>query len=133
MRLREIMQTNVITVGPDTSLVELDQMLMNHQISGAPVVSADGEVVGMVSKTDVVRALSEEFAQLKRPVEEVTVADIMTPGVTSAHADDGVATVAKLMLQRGIHRVLVYENGRPVGLVTSFDMLRAVAQFVPDS
>ncbi len=80
-----------------------------------------------------VRALSEEFVQLNRPVDAVTVADIRTPSVASAHADDGVAAVANLMLQRSIHRALVFENDQPVGLVTSFDMLRAVAQFVPDS
>lgn len=125
MVIAEVMGTDLVTVPSSLSIVELDQLLMNHGISGAPVFD-DGSVVGMVSKTDVIRALTEELVAFNQPLAEVTVADVMTRSIFSVAPDDDVLDVAESMLKRRIHRVLVCRDGQPVGIATSFDMLNAL-------
>ncbi len=129
MLIADIMQKNVLTVLPGMNVVELDALLMGHHISGAPVCSEEGMVVGMVSKTDVIRCLSEEFVQLDRPISEVLVRDIMTPKIVAVDIDDDVVTVARTMLNLHVHRVVVYDADQLVGIVSSFDMLRVVVEF----
>ncbi len=58
---RDIMQTNPITVSPDASLTQADRLFVEEDISGAPVVDDDGKVVGVVSTTDLIRAIPEEL------------------------------------------------------------------------
>ena len=62
--IEEIMQTDVVTVTPDASVGELMKTLVSNQISGVPVVSVDGRILGVVSTTDVIRvgANSSEVA-----------------------------------------------------------------------
>jgi len=58
--VREIMRTELVTVGPDMSVHDLARLLADNEISGAPVVDVDGEVLGVVSMTDVVRLTGSE-------------------------------------------------------------------------
>jgi len=132
LQIRELMHTDIVTVLPSMTVLELDALLTNSGISGAPVVDEAGKTIGMVSKTDVVRALGEEFVQLDKPVAEILVLDIMTRAVVYTQADESVVSVAQQMLDRRIHRVLVYDGEEPVGMVTTFDMLRIVVSMSED-
>jgi CBS domain-containing protein len=166
--VEEIMQRQVVTVTPETTVRGLLRRLVSAQITGVPVVTEDGEIVGVVSTTDVIRLGAEEaevprveltWEPLAIPSEEYdedsaaaffmqpeawryptedqtqavpeavfdgfTVADIMTPAVFTVKPRDTVEYVAKFLLQGRIHRALVVENGHLVGIVTSFDLLRA--------
>jgi CBS domain-containing protein len=166
--VEDIMQRNVVTVAPDTTVRGLLRQLVNAQITGVPVVTEEGEIVGVVSTTDVIRLGAEEaevpsveltWEPLAIPSEEYdedsaaafffqadawshptegqtravpeavfdgfTVGDIMTPAVFTVKPRDTVEEVAKFLLQGRIHRALVVEDGQLVGIVTSFDLLRA--------
>ena len=58
--VREIMRTDLVTVAPDMSVHDLARLLADHEITGAPVVDVDGEVLGVVSMTDVIRLAASE-------------------------------------------------------------------------
>jgi CBS domain-containing protein len=143
----DIMTQNVMTVRADWSLDQLAEFLVNSSISGAPVVSEDEELIGVVSLTDIVRHSSlptaspheyytqdletryarEEFRSLRIKVQsQITVRDIMTPTVFDVSEDATVQEVADLMIRGHIHRVFVTRNKKVMGVVATLDMLKII-------
>ena len=146
---KDIMTKDVVTVTEGTSLQELAAILVNNQISGAPVVE-DGKVIGIVSRSDVVRCLSlerslsgliaEGLASPEEPPSEVrlpadleerltahTVRDAMVVDPVVVAPDTPIADVARLLHERHIHRVLVIERGTLRGVISTLDLVRLIA------
>jgi CBS domain-containing protein len=151
---RDVMQRNVGIIDASASLAELESAFDDAGVSGFPVVGA-GRVVGIVSRTDVVRALApkEERPQLSnfyaeldrfggasetesladlaarhgRSPGDVRVGDVMTTDVLSVASDAEVAEVAQILVEHGVHRVLVIDGSTLVGVVSSLDLARLVA------
>ena len=125
MRASEVMQTGIITVSPELSLRDFERLLANEDIGGAPVVDGRERVIGVASKTDIVRALGDQSEALAEVLDStLTVADIMTEQVVTASPDDDVRKVAQQMLDGQLHRVVVADGERALGLITTFDLLR---------
>lgn len=174
LTVRDIMNSAVVTVSPDTTVRQLARLLADEEISGAPVVDDAGSLQGVVSATDVVRLAAEDAdvhlassafssarAAVRDPDEDeepdpdpygfflpedspvsgesildqfpeteldtVTVADIMTPVTFSVAPGDTVRELADFLVRGRIHRAVVLEDDRLLGIVTSGDVLRAVA------
>lgn len=121
MKARDIMRKRVLTVRPETTLRELTRLLAARGVSGAPVVGTAGDLIGMVSRTDLA---------LRRD-SEAAVTSVMTPWVVSFEEDTELKEVARQMLAKRIHRVVVTREGRLCGIITSMDMLRAFLQLIP--
>lgn len=152
----DVMSPQVMSVGPDLGLPELERAFFDARVSGFPVVE-DGRLVGIVSRSDVVRQLcvegtraeelsgyyvevsgfthpSESLEEIGRRVgariEKLTVADVMIHDLVTLGPEAPVSQVAALLLERGIHRVLICEGERLVGIVSSTDLVRLVAEQV---
>ncbi len=126
MRTVEVMQDTVIAVGPELPLQKLEDFLTGADIGGVPVVAHDGKILGVVSKTDLVRSMSNEEGQQRDPLgPEPTVEDIMTHEVVAANPDDDIRDVARQMIDGHLHRVLIVDDEEVVGIVTTLDLLRA--------
>ena len=150
---RDVMTTTVLTAKASWSISRLAEFLVEHDISGAPVLDDAGALVGVVSVTDIVRhaSLPEREAPSRhrphvyymsstgdrlssedlsafdvREVDDVPVSDIMTQTVFEVGADTPVSKVADILITGRIHRLLVTEGGRIVGLVTALDLLTAI-------
>lgn len=136
----DLMSEELVTLTEQTSLREAAHLFQAHHVSGAPVVDNEGQVIGVVSSTDFVRALEHEEARIvvsfdpfyriqepgKFPNEPV--GSIATRDIVTVAPDQTVAELAQKMLDAHIHRVIVVdEQSRPVGIVTSTDVLGAVA------
>lgn len=149
----DIMSRNLVTVPMSATLEALAVILHENHISGAPVVDEAGHLCGVVSQSDLVRhdmsagsrghivPLSQDayyrhlddsdVAQLRdRFIEEdyggATVADICTPFTITTAIDTPLATLATLMVEKGIHRVIVTDGRKVAGIVTSMDILRTM-------
>ncbi|MFQ5699618.1 MAG: CBS domain-containing protein, partial [Myxococcota bacterium] len=102
-----------------------EELLVGEDISGAAVVGSEGQVVGVASKTDIVRALGDEQPRLSRDLDEsLTVADIMTRDIFTIRPDAEVSEVAQQMIDGRIHRVFVCDGDELLGIITPFDLLR---------
>ena len=151
---RHIMQRDVRTVDPDMSLAVLEDTLLRHRISGVPVLE-HGEVVGIVSRSDIVRTLSLDrslaglVSDFYRQIADVSgepaasewkraqgleehlaqrrVRDAMTPELITVSPDTPIQDVARLMLDRHVHRLLVTEGKRLLGLISSSDLVQVIA------
>lgn len=143
--VRDIMTRSVLSVGPDTPLKEVARLLIEHRISGLPVVDAAGRVVGVVSEGDLLvkeqdpeairhRPLSRIFGEsaetraLLAKAEARTAGDAMTTPAITIGADRPVGAAAERMTADRVNRLPVVEDGRLVGIVTRADVIRAFVQ-----
>jgi CBS domain-containing protein len=178
LRVRDLMTADVVTLGPEMDLREATDALVQHHVSGAPVVAND-RITGVVSATDLLeftqstppvpaaRSEDTEVAEFETPAEweegleapaayyvewwsdagadvserfravrapewdvmaEHTVGEVMTRTLCAVRPDATVASAADYMLRAGVHRVLVIDAGKLVGILTTTDFVRAVAQ-----
>lgn len=129
MKAKDIMHHRVRTVRPEARLRELLRLFDEHKITGAPVVGPSGDLIGMVSRSDLLREerrAGGEASQGPLLVPDVTAQAAMTPWVVSLEEDTPVEEVARQMLAKGIHRVCVTREGRLCGIITATDMTRAL-------
>lgn len=148
LKIRDIMETNVVTVGPDASVRELSQLLEERGVSGVPVVDGDDRVIGVVTEGDIIMQDAElhfphyiqfldgviflesvqRFAERFRKTFGARVSDIMSREVWSVGPDAGVHEVATLMADEKVNRIPVVEDERIVGIVTRADVVGAIAR-----
>jgi len=124
MSISDVMQKGVVSVSPELPIAELETFLSSEEIGGAPVIDNTGKLVGVVSQTDIIRALSEEGDLYEMLAPELTVEDIMTESVLMVPTDAEVKDVARQMVDARVHRVLIADDDGVCGIVTSFDLLR---------
>jgi len=147
MRIRELMQEDVVAVGPDTTLKDVAGILAGHGISGVPVVGTEGEVLGVVSEADILvkergperrhgRLLSWLLAGGVADDERltaVTAAEAMTTPAIVIGPHVHVSKVARIMTEQGVKRLPVVDSTRAlIGIVTRSDLVRAFARSDPE-
>ncbi len=128
MRVRDIMTAPVVVVGPDAPLRMVARLLIQHGVSGAPVVDASGALVGMVTEADLIAleveaALRKEWGRQPDAPSPKVAADVMTRAVVSVEEEDPISEVANLMVHNGIRRVPVVRDGAVVGIVSRRDVI----------
>ena len=148
-RAGDLMTRALLVAHADWSVNELAQFLVSNGISGAPVVDQRERVLGVVSVTDIARhasmaeeerdlrdrhhyytdaldfslddELMDEFGENEEDVP--LVRDIMTPAIFDVDVNASIRDVSQAMVKNRIHRVLVSEDGRVVGIVSALDIL----------
>ncbi|HZU71104.1 MAG TPA: CBS domain-containing protein [Ktedonobacteraceae bacterium] len=119
MIARDIMTRKVCTIQPEASAQEAAQLLYSHRISGAPVVDADGKLIGIITEADIISKVNRDGLR---------VGDIMSHELLVVNEETPVSEIAMLLTERKIKRVPVVENGKLVGIVSRADIVHAVAQ-----
>ena len=145
----DVMETQVLTVSPESPLLDVQRLFFEEEIHGAPVVGSDGTVVGVIASGDLLRAVAEEHdagqaqTEYLRDMVEFSAPDwvnrtgdfqdrlgqlhadeYMTADPVCVAPDTPVSEIAAIMGRDRIHRVLVVEEGCLIGLVTSYDLVR---------
>lgn len=124
--VRDIMSADVISVLPDMPLTRLARLFDENGISGAPVIDAESRVLGVVSSTDLVREARFGTSPAAR-----TARDVMTHGTVSIRPDANVAELGRFLARSQLHRALVVEHGKLIGIVTAHDALASLAGVEP--
>jgi CBS domain-containing protein len=152
MRAHQIMTRSVISVNPDTTIVEAANIMLKRHVSGLPVVDETGKLVGVVSEGDFIRR-SEIGTQRKRgrwlrfilgPGKSASdfvhehgrkVSEVMTPSPLTITEDTALAEIVELMERNNVKRLPVVRGDKVVGIVSRANLLQAVAGLarqVPD-
>lgn len=146
MRIEEIMTPDVITVGPETAIHRAARLMVDHGVSGLPVVDERGAVVGIVSEGDLIirqkgreqrswwKLFFEDPEALARAYQKktgTTVGDVMTREVISVSPRRPIETAAAMLDKNRIRRLPVVEDGRLVGIVSRGDLIKALAAAPP--
>ena len=116
MIAKDIMTKDIITVGPTMTIKKLAMTLIKNQISGAPVASKNGGIIGVVSEADIVGKKGKD------------VKAIMSKKIISVGEDAPVEEIARLMTTHNIKRVPVMRGEEVVGIVSRADIVSAIAR-----
>jgi CBS domain-containing protein len=145
MKAADVMVSDVITLRPDDTVQKAAKVLLDHRISGAPVIDAEGRLVGMLSEGDLMRrseigterrqswwlkllSLPEIEARDFVKAHAVKVADVMTRQMVTATESHTLGEVASLLEKHGIKRVPIVQDKRVIGIVSRANLLQAFAR-----
>ena len=145
MNVAALMSTNIVSVLPSTTLADAVRIMLAHNVSGLPVLEADGKLVGMITAGDLLRRTELE-SEGKQPswlkvflmpssvaadyvaTHGRRVGEVMTQHPIHVGPATDLAEVSRLMLHRHVKRLPVLEAGRLVGIISRSDVLRALAR-----
>lgn len=129
MRVRELMQKDVRTINLEDPVNDAVVSLTDAHISALAVVDGLGRMVGVVSSTDILTSEAEAHDAVEREAlfEQMMVRDIMTPRPLTVSPDADVREAAQQMLYADVHRLFVTDGERAVGVISTSDIMRAVA------
>ena len=121
----DIMATRLITVPPDMNIHEAIRILLDKRISGAPVVDTDGALVGMLSKKDCLKIV---FSSQYHDDWGGPVRDFMSAPVETLDADLDLVSAAQAFLDSHFRRFPVVRDGKLVGQVSRYDILKVLTE-----
>ena len=119
MIARDIMTRKVATIHPEASAQEAAQLLYQNRISGAPVVDADGKLIGVISERDYTRKVALKGKSSK----ETPVREILSPTVISATPDHTIEECMRLMTVHRVRHLPVLDANTVVGIVSIGDLV----------
>lgn len=150
------MKGPALTVGPETTLLELRRIFVENRIHGVPVADREGRMLGIVSSSDLLASgldtddpaqprpaaidyLSELLEYSPEDTRDLTsnlagglggrtVGDVMTENAATVDIDAPVHEAARTLTERRIHRVVVVEHGRVCGIISSLDLVAVLAK-----
>jgi len=142
------MTTEVMTVSPQTTVLDLARLLAEHKINGAPVMDDNGRLVGIVTQSNlidrvkkfelphVITILDAHFylerpSTFKKNLEKLVgnlVSDIMTAPPVTITAAVALDEIASIMARRQVHTLPVLEGDKLIGIIGKIDIIRALGQ-----
>lgn len=157
MNARDVMQRGLVTLNQDSTLMDAVQTFEDYKITGAPVLDALGRLVGVISAADIANTAHMDGDRLRTErgeyylahradegeeddsfdgmsgynfssFESERVRDWMSPRVVSVDPGIPLTAVCARMIEERVHRVLVTEENTLLGIITSMDIVRALAE-----
>src|SRR5579871_6834150 len=146
----DVMTPSVLVTTPATTLHDAACLMLEHQVSGLPVVDSGGQAIGMLTEADLLRrgefgtdtqpgAWRAFFVSPERLAHEYvrmhgrTVGEVMTKNLVSVEPTTPLVDAVELMQSRGIKRLPVLLNGHVVGIVTRADLVRVLSKLLSRS
>lgn len=123
MKVRHVLAARrgpVVTIAPDALIRDAVEILVSKGIGSLVIVSDEGEVAGIITERDILRALADDDAILEQPVHMAMVRSVII-GVPQ----DDIGIVAQTMLEKRVRHLPIVEDGRLVGIVSIGDVLKA--------
>jgi len=140
MKISELMTKEALVIKASVPVDRMTKLFAKHEITGAPVIDESGDLIGVVSMSDMARKTEGERqdkheyylnpswgaipTHSHEEAQSKTVGDIMTNLIIYAEEDDDIEVAADLMVNHGIHRVVVTKNNKVVGVISSSDLVR---------
>jgi len=121
--VRDYMDTNVPTLRPEVNIMDAIGFLLEKRVTGAPVVDKSGLLIGMLTEKDCLRLVA---AGVDGDLPRGSVADFMSPNPETIPPNMDVYFAAGIFIKRQFRRFPVVENGKLVGAITRFDILRVI-------
>ncbi len=148
MQAKDIMTRDVLTVTPDMSIKELAQFLIQHKISGAPVLDEQGKFLGLVTEKELIEQNKKlhiptvvtimeavvyfespkHFEEELKDMQASKVGDLYHKDVITVEEDTGLEEIATIMSEDGAQLLPVMRGEELVGIVGKADIVRALAK-----
>jgi len=124
----DVMNSEPIVVRADAPLSEAADLMERHRVSGLPVVDHDGVLLGVVSRTDLVRVFATQYLWANWP--GLSVRHMMTSPALTVRCSTPLLAAAQTMERHRVHRLVVVaddEPTRPIGVISTSDLAQVVA------
>lgn len=146
LKVKDIMTKELITVSPDTEIVQATKLLLENRINGIPVTDETGKLLGILCQSDLIAQQKKlpipsfftfldglitltSMKQIEKQVQKIaaiTVAQAMTPNPVTVQPETDIETVAALMVDKNFHTIPVVDKGKLVGIVGKEDVLKTL-------
>ncbi len=146
LTVKDIMTREIITVSPETEIIQATKLLLENRINGVPVTDETGKLVGILCQSDLIAQQKKlpipsfftfldglitltSMKQLEKQVQKIaaiTVAQAMTPNPVTVQPDTDIEKVAALMVDNSFHTIPVVDKGVLVGIVGKEDILKTL-------
>ncbi|MCL5807984.1 MAG: CBS domain-containing protein [Deltaproteobacteria bacterium] len=146
LKAKDIMTREIVTVYPDTEVVQAAKLMLDKHISGLPVIDKEGHVKGIICQSDLMAqqrkiplpsffilldgAISltspQQIENEIRKMSAVKVSEAMTPDPITVDTETGLEDIATLMVKHNIHTLPVLDQGWLVGVIGKEDVLRTL-------
>lgn len=146
LKVKDIMTREIITVSPETEIVNAAKILLEKRINGLPVIDAFDRLVGLLCQSDLVAQQKSipipsvftlldsyipltSIKRIDKEVEKIaalTVKQAMTPNPVTVGPETDIADVAKLMVDKKYHTLPVMEGDKVIGIVGKEDVLKTL-------
>ncbi len=130
LQVAELMTIDPVTVRSDALVEEAEELLRRYHVTGLPVVSENGDLVGVISQTDLLFLAAPSVSALIRGRSQgVRVGEVMSAPPVTIDGGASIRDAARVMHERQLHRlVVVDERGRAVGVLAAMDFVGLVAE-----
>jgi CBS domain-containing protein len=146
LKVKDIMTRELITISPETEIIQATKLLLENRINGIPVTDETGKLVGILCQSDLIAQQKKlpipsfftfldglitltSIKQMEKQVQKIaaiTVSQAMTPNPVTVQPDTNIETVAALMVDRSFHTIPVVDKGELVGIVGKEDILKTL-------
>ncbi|MDT8415564.1 MAG: CBS domain-containing protein [Flavobacteriaceae bacterium] len=124
LKVTDFMSRNLITFKPEDSILQVMETLINHKISGGPVVDENGDLVGMISEGDCMKQISES-RYYNMPMGDQKVSQYMVTKVDTLPSETSIFDAAAIFFKTKRKRFPVMEDGKMIGQISRRDVLKA--------
>ena len=118
---KDVMSPDVMTIREDTKMKDIIRLLVQRRITGLPVVSEDGRLLGMVTEKDILKILYERKSNVK------SARDLMTTNIASFDENDNLMEVFKALVENNYRRVPIVSDGKLAGIISRADIIRFIS------
>ncbi|HMK60667.1 MAG TPA: CBS domain-containing protein [Dissulfurispiraceae bacterium] len=147
LKARDIMTKDVITVSPAMTVEDLARILVERRISGAPVVDAEGNLVGIVTENDLIRKnkkfhiptivrlfdayiMLDSKSRIEQEIKDmaaVTIGDIYRKDVVTVSEESPVDEIATIMSEKSVHLIPVVKGRKIIGIIGKIDIIQGLS------
>ena len=158
LRVADVMRRDLVTVLAGDPLPEVERVLAAAEVGGVPVLADDGRPLGVISVRDLLRRHADDHddsevsvrgraaaneldgdgefdpeAPFERHGDGACAGDVMSAGIVAVTPSTSLVEAAQRMVEASVHRLLVLDRGRLIGIVSTMDVLAAVATGAPEA
>ena len=116
-KAKEVMSTDIVAVRKKTDIFEAVDLMVEHNITGLPVVDDDSALAGIVSEKDVLKLLYNKVGELRK------VEDFMTKDVKAFEQEDNLAEIVDCLIKNRFRRVPILHEGKLAGIISRKDVI----------
>ncbi len=148
LKAKDVMKEEVITISPTTTIQEAGRLFIEKEISGAPVIDDNGNLVGIITENDLISQNKrfhiptilrifdaiiplESSSKVEKEIKRMTaavVSDLCTKNVLSVNESTPLTDIATIMAENKVHLIPVLRKGKLVGIIGKKDMIRGISE-----
>jgi CBS domain-containing protein len=125
VQAKDVMTKNLMTIEPEAKIIEVIKLMVDHKVTGLPVVTEDMGLLGMVTEKDILKILL-----YGKDIKKRTASDLMTMGITSFDAEDDLMPILKSLVENNFRRVPILSDEKLVGIISRRDIIRFLSEKV---